>query len=280
MSKGIAKTTNLTTSGLVAHNTAGNWDFLYEHSTVKNPNYNIGDRVVLPDGRVFRYGKTAQAVSTMKMAMCTGNRLVAEYTSPYCRPTASIAVGDKSATFTCEALIGASRDGVIAEDELRGGYISIYGSSSYRPQRGIIGNSAKAADGTSITLYFDAPFETEIAADSKTEIMANPYSNMYYSNGTSGMSGWLGMPNVIASAGEYMWVQTWGIFRISPIAAAIGDQRPRQLCFASNGGVRTHAASVDQDAAGSEQHCGFVMESTVGEAQESAAPFVNLQINP
>jgi len=38
-----------------------NIEFLYEHSSTKNPEYNIGDRVLLPDGRVFRYGLMANS---------------------------------------------------------------------------------------------------------------------------------------------------------------------------------------------------------------------------
>jgi len=280
MSKGIAKTTNLTTSGLVAHNTAGNWDFLYEASTVKNPNYNIGDRVVLPDGRAFRYAKAGANFGSMKTACCTYNHLVCEYSTRTAVLTSASVVGDKSITLTVTAgEIGVNEDGVIAEDELRGGYITIYGSSTYRPTRGIIGNTALAADGTSITIYLDAALTTVCAASSVTQILANPYNDVRASNATSGMSGWLGIPNVLATSGQYFWIQTWGLARVTPIAAAIGDQRANQLVFAANGGVRSHVASVAL-ADVSEQHCGFLMESYAGEEQEYAAPFVNLQINP
>ena len=266
------------------YETGVGYDFLYKHSTTKDPEFDIGDRVCLPDGRVFRYAKaySGMTFTSMKMAMCNISQLVAEYTSPSCVPTSAIAVGDRSAAFTVTAAsIGVDRNGVIAKDELKGGYISFYGSSSYRPQRGIVGNSALANTGTSITIYFDAALDTAIAASSKTEIMANPYSRV--TNATdvsSGHSAWLGMAVVVPAVSEYFWIQTWGIFRITPQGAGVGtDPQIRDYMFASNGGIRNSYASIVTEAL-SEQHAGFLMDYPVNSEAEDAAPFINLQINP
>jgi len=53
MAKGKARTKLLNHSaGLVGGNAGGSsWGFIYQTSTVKHPDYNIGDRVALPDLR-------------------------------------------------------------------------------------------------------------------------------------------------------------------------------------------------------------------------------------
>lgn len=285
--KGKHKTIKLGDSQVVSHLDAPDWGFLYDASTVRPDGFYPGDRVQLPDGRVFRLAKCGSSLSSMKYAVGGYNQLVSEYTSPTCVPTATIAVGDKSAAFTVTAAtIGVSRDGVIAEDELRGGYISFYGTTSGdRPQRGIIGNTALAADGTSITIYFDAPIKTAMNAGVATEIIANPYSDVR--GGDSAASGiwcsYYGMPNVLATTGQYFWIQTWGAFRVTPTGAALGaNQGERQLVFAANGSIcslvtwHTQIATTPTHAY---QMAGFIMERTDGTSTD-AAPFVNLQINP
>lgn len=286
MSKGKYQSIALGTEGQVTYQTEPNWDFLYSQSTVKDPNWNVGDRVQTPDGRVFRYAKAGSTMSSMKYGVYGYNQLVAEYTSPTCVPTSTIAVGARSAAFTVTAAsIGASRNGVIAEDELRGGYISFYGTTSGdRPQRGIIGNTALAAADTSITLYFDAAIKTAMNASVATEILANPYSDVRSDTEQYGIwSSCLGMPNVLATSGQYYWLQTWGPFRITPTSAALGvNQGERMFVFGANGSICSTATWHTQLAT-TPTHCyqiaGFLLERTTGGSAD-AAPFINLQINP
>jgi uncharacterized protein YfaP (DUF2135 family) len=37
--------------------TTADYNFLYEKSAVKNPNYDLDDKVISPDGRTFYYAK-------------------------------------------------------------------------------------------------------------------------------------------------------------------------------------------------------------------------------
>lgn len=278
MAKGKANVNYLNREGLVAHQNAPDWDFLYSASTVKDPNWNLGDRVVLPDGRAFRYAKCGSTLESMKFFVFSYNPLVAEKTSPTCVPTATVAVGAKSAAFTVTAgKIGVNRDGVIAADELRGGYISFYGSSSDRQQRGIIGNTALAATGTSITIYFDAPIVTAMAASTATEILANPYSDVRKAAG--GQASALGLPNVVATTGQYFWIQTWGICRLSPDSNDnSGFKNNMRQFYVDQYGLSQMPASYDETKA-SRQAVGFVVERSDGVSGDTA-PFVNLQINP
>jgi hypothetical protein len=281
MSKGIAKTTNLTTSGLVAHNTAPNWDFLYEASTVKNPNYNLGDRVVTPDGRVFRYGKCGYSLTDMKGACYNYQPLITE------KDAIGVAadIGDKVIELTFDDSDGVSGDGVIAEDELRGGYISFY-RDTVRQQRGIIGNTARANGDTGNTkVYLDAALTTAVNEDDYVEVLANPYGDLRGGAGGEQFGIWcsvMGMPNVKATTGQYFWIQTWGPFRVSPTGAELGvNQGERMFVFGSNGCVYSDRAYVDGGAPAnhSYQNAGPILARTDGDAG-SAAPFINLMINP
>ena len=169
----------------------------------------------MPDGRAFRYAKCGATLESMKYFVFSYNQLVAEKSDPDATIGAA-SIGDTSLTMTCTAAeIGAGRDGVIAKDELRGGYISIYGSTSGdRPQRGIIGNTALAADGESFIIYLDSPLKTAITAGAQCEILGNPYSDVRRTHG--GFVSVLGVANVKATTGQYFWIQTWGICRITP----------------------------------------------------------------
>ena len=276
MSKGITKTTNLTTSGLVAHNTAPNWDFLYEASTIKHPNYNLGDRVCLPDGRAFRYGKCGANLEQMKRGVKNYNLLITELDAI----GVAADIGDKVIELTFADTDGVAGDGVIAEDELRGGYISLY-RGDVRQQRGIIGNTARANGDTGNTkIYLDAALTTAINEDDNVEVIGNPYSDLRQRN--SADTAVMGMPCVLATAGQYFWIQTWGICRITPNAAELSSASDRQYCF-DNAGSMVGWKQAHDLGAGSGflgyQFAGFIVERLDADAG-SAAPFINLQINP
>ena len=250
-----------------------NINFLYQHSTTRNPEYHLGDRVCLPDGRVFRYGKAGVALDSMKRGVKNWNLLVTELDAI----AGAASIGDSSIEITFADTDGVAGDGVIAEDELRGGYISIYASSANRPQRQIVGNDARAnGDTGTTTVWFDAELDVAVTAASNCEVLANPYSDLRDNNNTH--TSVMGMPLVDAAVNEYFWIQTWGPCRISPTAAELGDSADtRMFVFDANGSLRSVDAMDALD--NSEQVAGFVIERTDGDAG-SAAPFINLQINP
>jgi len=290
MSKGKAKSTLLGIQGVVGHKNAPDWSFLYEHSTIRDPKWNIGDRVVLPDGRVFRYAKCGPyAITHTELGVCNETVLVAGKTAGTgvnAVTVPSVAVGAKEVTVTFTAgTLGDSastsageRTGVVAEDELRGGYINFYTGTypSTMQQRGIIGNTAVAVADESMTIYLDAALSSVLTSGSSyCEILANPYGNVSHDN-----DNWVtivGMPNVLASVGDYFWIQTWGPLRIIPSTGGTGETaNEREFCFDTQGAV---VPAVTDYATIRYQHAGYLIERTNSNAN-SAAPFINLQINP
>lgn len=281
MSKGKAIVKHGGRTGIVYSRTAPDYSFLYEASTVKNPEYSIGDRVVLPDGRVFRYAKCGYSLTDMKGAVYGYNKLVTEKDAI----AVAAAIGAKYVDITFADTDGVANDGVITVDELRGGYISFYRGTD-RQQRGIIGNTVRANGDTGNTrVYLDAALKVAILEDDNVEVLANPYSDVRGGAGGEQFGIWcsaLGMPNVHATTGQYFWIQTWGIFRVSPTGAELGvNQGERMFVLGSNGCVYSDRAYVDGGAPAnhSYQPAGPLMARTDGDAG-SAAPFINLMINP
>ncbi|MBU1067698.1 hypothetical protein KKE60_07905 [Patescibacteria group bacterium] len=276
MAKGKAKTIMLTqTLGMVDGNSRGpSWDFLYQASTVKHPDFNLGDRVCLPDGRVFRYGKAGANLEQMKRGVKNNSLLVTELDAI----GVAAEIGDSVIEVTFSDTDGVANDGVIAEDELRGGYISLY-RGDHRQQRGIIGNTARANGDTGNTkIWLDAALVTAINEDDNLEVIGNPYADLRHAN-DSQIGAVMGMPCVLATSGQYFWIQTWGICRVTPSQAELGDvTSDRQFVFDNAGSVYSHKLAIAADD-NSYQHAGFIVERVDG-AAGSAAPFINLQINP
>lgn len=274
MSKGKWKSTLLAIQGVIGHKTAPDWDFLYQVSTVRNANYNIGDRVVLPDGRVFRY-----ALSTGTLVTSAGAKCWDEETIKYASIAANRAVGDKYITVTIDADDGVTDEGtdaagVIAEDELRGGYVCVYDASDVvRQHYGIIGNSATTGAGT-ITIYLDAALAVAALSTGYVEVMGNPYGNVRRVN--DGNSSCIGVPLRAATDGQYCWLQTWG-----PICLSPGSTTP-------DPGADAEERRVDFDAAGNlvcrlnsdkdRQMAGFIIQRDSSAA--AGPPFIMLQISP
>jgi len=257
---------------------ANSWDFIYQASSVKHPDYNVGDRVALPDGRVYRYAKCAVALTSQKYTCANKSMLVAE-NSAGCVQQAG-AIGDTKVVLTVTAALlktpgDTAASGVIAEDALRGGFISLYRGQE-RAYRGIVGNTALAATGKEITIYLDGALVVAPIAGDRCEILPSPYAAVDQSD--SGWTSILGVSASIAAVGDYFWVQTWGICRITPQAAALGDAVNEREFYGKMNGVENLYTAVVTGTC-SPQHLGFMVERCAGVSGE-AAPFINLQINP
>lgn len=248
-------------------------------------NYVFGTRRITPYGRVFRYAKAGVEVGSMKRGVYGYNQLVAIKAGDASAAISAVIAGATVLTLTVTAeKVGVDRDGKIAKDELIGGYISIYTSASDRPQRRIVGNSALAANGVTFTIILDEALPAALTGSTACEILANPYSDVRTHETTQyGIySSVLGMPTVVATVGQYFWIQTWGILRVTPTGAELGaNPGERMFLFGSNGSLISAKEWADDTthAYHSYQPGGFIMERTDGDAG-SAAPFVMLQISP
>ena len=262
--KGTAKVNYLNREGLVHHNTpVADWSFVYEQSTVRDPKWNIGDRVVTPDGKVFRYCKSGGA--------CWTGRGAAFYNAipatgiDYSLLVNAQAIGDKEVTMTNQGTCA------ITQDELRGGHIIIKTAAgsddSALQQRGIIGNSADASVGHNgtVTIYLDAPLTGALTAASYAFCMPSPYNNIINAEtigNSAGAYSIAGIPAVYVSAASvYFWVQTWGLTWIAPQGNLGASDNKRQMVFRWDGSVGPHDDSDANEEY--QQHAGFVVDNNL-----------------
>ncbi len=215
MTKGKARTDYIGGAGSVLKQNSPTWGFIYETSTIQSERHNIGDRVVLPDGREFRYAKSASVLNTSEACHFTGAGKVA-YTSA----TESVAVGK------FEVTVPAATHDALAEDELRGGFVIIFGSVSDGADmmfRGILGNPASIED-AALTLTLDGPLDVAIDTSSAYEVYENPWAALEHTTG-SPSSGKAGPPAVYVSAASmYFWCQTKGPVFQNPQSTVIANE--------------------------------------------------------
>ncbi len=208
MSKGTNRTQYLAQTGMVAGQRHRLWDFIYRTSLEKDPLYNVGDTVRLPDKREFTYARSildpggiSVVLSTIEACGFAGAQGTVGWTSA----TDTVAVG--STTVTVPA---ASHD-ELAVDELRNGYVHIHGSATDGADsmnRGLLGNDA-SADGAALKLYLDAATDIEIDSSSAYEVFENPYAAVTWAAGS--VYAKAGVPAAyVAASLTYVWVQTRG----------------------------------------------------------------------
>lgn len=230
----------------------------------------LGQRMVLEDGRVFVYAKAGGAITRTDLGVKNGlPQGVAQ------RAVAAAAIGAKSVTVTCASPDGASADGNIVKDEFAGGYILFFTVGAVaamdKQVRRITGNTAGT---TSIDFTFDRGLEIALlAATSKVEVIASPYKHVVISSAVHYPV--VGIPTVLATSGQYLWIQTWGICWISP-QSGVGVAGNVGLTFRHDGSLEPALTAVTGYI--TNQYAGFCIAGNSAATQ--AAPFFMLQISP
>lgn len=231
--------------------------------------YPLGTKFVDGD-RVYRYAKAGGAITRTDLGVKNGlPQGVAQ------RAVAAAAIGATSVTVTCASPDGALGTGVITEDEFAGGYILFFTVGAVAPYdkqvRLIKGNTAGT---TSIVFTFDRGLEIAlVAATSKVEAMASPYKSVVISSAIHYPV--VGIPTVLATSGQYLWIQTWGVCWIS-LQAGCGVAGNIGLTFRHDGSLSEALTAVSGVV--TNQYAGFCMAGNITATQ--AAPFFMLQICP
>ena len=273
MTKGIAKVNHHARAGIISYPEAGDYDFIYGTSLVKDAKWNIGDRFVMGDGRVWRYSKS-------------GSALNGGFGAAIWRPTTfdggtygATAVGDRSVKITLDAGAITNFGSDIGEDGLRGGYF-IQPDTGTPNFRGIIGNTA-GGDGDVITLYLDGPITRAMVTTSWCEVIASPYGDLRGTGGAgAGAAGsdyisFAGVPSTtIAAALTYFWVQTAGPVWCTPHLPVADEAYRRDVFFRQDGAIVSASDAAIEEGY---QRAGFVMDRTSSGGDN--APWVMLQVS-
>ena len=129
-------------------------------------------------------------------------------------------------------------------------------------------------------LTIDQPLPFTASTSAATEITGNPYSDVRMV--TAGTRMFMGQPMYPATAGEYVWLLTWGPTWINPEDGDGGNTigngaNQNQLVFESNGSVVLHG--VEDATTTMRQHAGCVITRIAGGAETQGTPLIFLQIS-
>jgi hypothetical protein len=271
---------------------------------------NIGDAFILNDGgtpyaadsvqkypigtvlrtglRTFVYGlangtcnpevMAYKAKKTNTVAVAPTQATAAAQAAAYKGETlAAGAAGSKYVTVTIDTEIGVLTTGVLAANELAGGYIVIGNGSAQHPQmRMIESHPALTSTGGALTLKLDSPLTTAVTAATTTiELMENPFYNISADGSGGDYVTYIGVPTVVATSGQYLWIQTSGPCWITSNSNTCDSANDRMICVVGNGSV---TSSNDQTLESGCQIVGFALDMSGSGA--SNAPFVNLTLFP
>jgi hypothetical protein len=219
-------------------------------STTADFGLTVGTRMVLPDGRVFRYAFSdgaAGAGTGVQSSIALANQdqdLV----------PAAAAVGAKSVTIT----FGTSPNTDVTADQYANGYLFVNNVDGEGHVYRIRGESAHVAADVSaspavpVYLQDGDTIAEALTTSSKVGLVANPYMNVIPSPGAAQTARTVGFCAAEVADNSYFWAQTWGE------AALLADGTlviftPLRVSDGTAGAVEAY----DSDAASQEQEVGF-----------------------
>lgn len=171
---------------------------IFKESSIQQ--HSLGERMVAPDGRVFRYAKMGA------VAGVAGNLYQApvEITNHQnLAPTANVAIGDTSFTVT----LGAT---AVTANQYAGGWVIITTSTGLGHQYKIKSHPAAALSATVLLTLEDPVRVAFVSATSKVDMVLNPYNGVLV-NPTTATSAVVGAVTFVVTAGYYFWLQVRGV---------------------------------------------------------------------
>lgn len=185
------------------------------------PSHELGELMVTPDGRRFRYVKVGSAAALVLGDLLQGP---AEATGNQSRIVAAAAVGDLTITTTDTVTVTAN--------EYAGGYVVVTGEASTGRGQILRIKSHPAATAAVVTLTLEDPVTVALTATSQVDLVKNPFNGVIQMPGTrSGTPVGVAINEITAS--QYGWIQVGG-----------------PACVLVNGGVTVGSAVVAADNAG------------------------------
>jgi hypothetical protein len=245
----------------------GSFQGTYAQSITQN--YPLGTKRTYEDGRVFRYVKARTALNT-EFGCCYNAKTVTCAVAPT-QATGAGTAGQFKVTMTVAAGDGLSGGGVIATNELAGGYVVIGNGASQHPQNRLILANTSTSGGGPCTLTLAEALETTVTVNTTTiETLMCPW---IVSDGNATNSEYVtfkGMPACQMTINYYGWIQTQGPCWITSDTHTCDSINDRRIYFVCNGSVKS-----GNDITGNiNQLAGHAIDASSTGA--SNAPFVNL----
>lgn len=196
---------------------------------------NLGERVVSPDGRSFRYCQAgASALVPGKLYQAP-----AQVTNHQDLVPAAAAAGATSVTVT----LGAT---AVAANQYAGGYMVVTVTPGQGYQYLISSHPAADASAT-LELTLSDPIQVALTTSSNVDLVSNPFKGVII-NPTTASSCVAGVAVYPVAAGEYGWLQTGGV-----ATCLVDDQT---ITVGTNVAASNQAAGAIEPATGVQQIIG------------------------
>jgi hypothetical protein len=237
-------------------------------STTADFGLTIGTRMVLPDGRVFRYAFSNGAAGAgtgvqSSIALANADTDIAVNTAA--------AVGAKSVSIT----FGTSPNTDVAEDYYANGYLfvnDVDGEGHVYRIRTHAAADVSASPAVLIYLQDGDGIAEALTTSSEVGLVANPYMHVIPTPAGAQTARCVGYAAAEVADDSYFWAQTWGEAAVL-VDGTLVIFTPVRVSDGLAGGVEAY----DSDAASQEQEVGFATNflAATGEYQ-----FVFLTISP
>ncbi|KKK60588.1 hypothetical protein LCGC14_3022860 [marine sediment metagenome] len=244
-----------------------------ELSTVQR--YEIGSRLQLGQ-KVFHYALVGVGALGLVAGWAAKVRNQQDIGFGAIPATGARVIGDRNLLLPIGAADGPAQDGSFPVDYLRGGTVTVR-PAGFTFNVGITRHPVKAAGAGTLLVQLDSPIPVDVAVTNQVEAIASIYANVVQDQDAIPVVNWqavVGMPMLVAPAGSFVWLQTWG-----PIAAigalTVGAAVDQRAVYAN----ANSALDVFATDGGIGQYIGYVMASG-NAAGAQGAPFVFLQLDP
>lgn len=184
---------------------------IYQESAIQR--YPIGLRYAV-DERVFRYAKSGITMlnhATYRLAVCTDQILAIN-------DLLSVAPAKVIGDTTVKVAVGTFQGGVVAANELIGGYVEIWPVAGGNQFMWRLIKSNTAVSGGQFTITVDKPFNFAVGIASQVSIHPSIYRAVKpaFQAGLGAYQVAVGLPPIPVTLNYYFWLQTWGRCFIAP----------------------------------------------------------------
>ena len=217
-------------------------------STTADLGNTIGTRMILPDGRVFRYSFTngaAGAGTGVQSSVAIANH------DQGLAVNAAAAVGATTVSIT----FGTSPDTNVTEDQYANGYLffnTAAGSGNVYRIRQHDAADVSASPEVDINLMDGDTIIEALTTSSKAGLVANPYMHVIPSPGGAQTGRTVGFAPCDVANDSYFWAQTWGEAAVEADGTLV-IFRPLRMSDGQAGAVEEYSSQTDAE----EQVVGF-----------------------
>jgi len=203
---------------------------IYEESSTAK--HKLGERLPLPDGRVFYYAKAGEALTAGKLCSAQVDT-DAEDTVTVAHPAG-----------TTEVTITAAS--AITKDQYKEGYLIVDEGTDAGSIYKIKSNEAIASGSTGTVTLYDGLVTAWSTSDTDITLVTNLFYKVQLAN-TDQIELPLGVPLIDVTSGYYFWLQTWGVAPVLQDEAFGNNAAQRLVTIGSSvsGAVEAYDAACE-----------------------------------